>query len=192
MKNFIATCIIAFSCVVGSFLGIIVYELVSDFLYSGTWTWAVLTSSFFQVKVVSILTATLLGAIGQEIIIPIQHKFTFWRYIRQRSMLKFSLVAGLALGLSGALAILISIFLTEKISLADGKVFNRRLKDTAVNLLSFVKLPYTGINSFAFCPIFKFFIFKSNIVACKRVSSLYLQHYCKLVALILRPGNECS
>jgi hypothetical protein len=117
--NFIATFTITFACVVGSLMGIIVYELVSDFLYSGSWTWAVLTSSFFQAKVVSILTATLLGAIGQEMIIPIQHKFTFWRYIRQRSMLQFSLIAGLALGLSGALAIFISIFVTENISLAD-------------------------------------------------------------------------
>ena len=119
MRNFIAICIITFACVIGSFLGITVYELVSDFLNTGTWSWEVLTSSFFQAKIVSICTATLLGAIGQEIIIPIQHKFTFWRYIRQRSMLKFALVAGLALGRSGALAIFISIFLTEKISLAE-------------------------------------------------------------------------
>jgi hypothetical protein len=138
MKNFIATCIITFACVIGSFLGITVYELVSDFLYSGTWTWAVLTSSFFQAKVVSILTATLLGAIGQEVIIPIQHKFTFWRYIRQRSMLKFSLIAGLALGLSGALAIFISIFLTEQISLADFFVNNYIVRPLSILPAAFI------------------------------------------------------
>jgi hypothetical protein len=138
MRNFIATCTITIACVVGSFLGITVYELVSDFLYSGTWTWGVLTSSFFQAKVVSILTATLLGAIGQEIIIPIQHKFTFWRYIRQRSMLKFSLIAGLALGLSGALAIFVSIFLTEKITLADFFVNNYIVRPLSILPAAFI------------------------------------------------------
>jgi len=138
MKNIVSTSIITFACVIGSFLGIAVYELVSDFLYSGTWTWAVLTSSFFQVKVISILTATLLGAIGQEIIIPIQHKFTFWRYIRQRSMLKFSLIAGLALSLSGTLAIIISIFITNDISLADFFVNNYIIRPLSILPAAFV------------------------------------------------------
>lgn len=138
MKNIVSTSIITFACVIGSFLGIAVYELVSDFLYSGTWTWAVLTSSFFQVKVISILTATLLGAIGQEIIIPIQHKFTFWRYIRQQSMLKFSLIAGLALSLSGTLAIIISIFITNDISLADFFVNNYIIRPLSILPAAFV------------------------------------------------------
>ncbi|MDO1444811.1 hypothetical protein Q0590_01045 [Rhodocytophaga aerolata] len=138
MKNVLSTFIITSACVIGSFLGIIVYELVSDFLYSGTWTWSVLTSTFFQAKVVSILTATLLGAIGQEVIIPIQHKFTFWRYIRRRSMLNFSLIAGIALSLSGTLAIILSIFITEDISLADFFVNNYIVRPLSILPAAFV------------------------------------------------------
>src|SRR5690242_386853 len=108
MRNFIAICIITFACLVGSFLGITVYELVNHLLQTGHWSWQVLSTDLYLAKVVSILTATLIGAIGQEFIIPIQHKFTFWRYIRQKGMIGFTLLAGSSLAIGGSLAIAIS------------------------------------------------------------------------------------
>jgi hypothetical protein len=124
MRNFIAICIITLACLVGSFLGITVYELLNYFFQKGQWSWAILSSDLYLTKVVSILTATLIGSIGQEIIIPVQHKFTFWRYIRQKGMIGFTLLAGISLALSGGLAITISVFMTQKISLAEFFVNN--------------------------------------------------------------------
>lgn len=119
MRNFIAICIITFACLVGSFLGITVYELVNHLLISGKWSFQVLSTDLYLTKVVAILSATLIGAIGQELIIPIQHKFTFWRYIRQKGMVGFTILAGSSLAIGGSLAIAISIFMTQKISLAE-------------------------------------------------------------------------
>jgi len=119
MRDFIAICIITFACLVGSFLGITVYELVNHLLIKGTWSMQVLSTDLYLTKVVAILSATLIGAIGQELIIPIQHKFTFWRYIRQKGMLGFAVLAGSSLAIGGSLAIAISVFMTQKISLAE-------------------------------------------------------------------------
>ncbi|QHT70496.1 hypothetical protein GXP67_29520 [Rhodocytophaga rosea] len=119
MRNFIAICIITFACLVGSFLGITVYELVNHLLISGKWSFQVLSTDLYLTKVVAILSATLIGAIGQELIIPIQHKFTFWRYIRQKGMVGFTILAGSSLAIGGSLAIAISVFMTQKISLAE-------------------------------------------------------------------------
>lgn len=124
MRDFIAVCIITFACLVGSFLGITVYELVNNLLMTGNWSLQVLSTDLYLTKVVAILSATLIGAIGQEIIIPTQHKFTFWRYIRQKGMIGFTLLAGVALSLSGSLAIAMSVFMTENISLAEFFVNN--------------------------------------------------------------------
>jgi hypothetical protein len=124
MRDFIAICIITFACLVGSFLGITVYELINHGLITKSWSLEVLSTDFYLTKVVAILSATLIGAIGQELIIPIQHKFTFWRYIRQKGLVGFTLLAGSALSLSGSLAIALSIFMTQKISLAEFFVNN--------------------------------------------------------------------
>ncbi len=119
MKNLISILIITFACMVGSFLGVTIYEIVNTSLLAGKWSFEVLTSSHYTVKLVSILTATLFGAIGQEIIIPAQHKYTFWRYIQTKGMVGFTLLAGIALGVGGALAIAISFFMTQGLSIAD-------------------------------------------------------------------------
>lgn len=132
-KKLISICIITVACCVGGFFGVIIYELVNFYLQTGAWSAEVLFTPLFSIKLISVLTATGVGAVMQEIIIPVQHKFTFWRYIQQRNLAGFTLLSGASLGVGGALAIALSVFITERISLAD--FFVKNYADRCLSIL---------------------------------------------------------
>lgn len=138
MKNLIAVVIITVFCLIGSFFGLAIYVLITNLLYTGSLSPEILYTSEYTGKLVATLVATLVGAIGQEVIVPAQHKFTFWQFIRRNGMVKFAVQAGVFLAAISLIVGLIVLFFIEKSTITDFLVNNSSYRFTSILPAAFV------------------------------------------------------
>jgi hypothetical protein len=139
MKNAVSSVVtITLFCLIGCFLGITVYVLIAHALHTGRLSVDVLYQSEYTIKLLATLFATLIGAVGQELIVPTQHKFTFWQFIKRNGMLRFALWAGIILVGIGLIVVFIKLFMIQGASFRDFFTYNYGHRFTSIIPAAFI------------------------------------------------------